>query len=155
MVGASRSQYKPLKVLFILFAWVDSCGRGRRRCRPPCLSRTNTLSLLPPGNNLTGVNDFRTENGSSQGQNLALTGLCVPSSFDGIGGGGGEGAITLFLRARILFLLFRGGLVFRAHRLLYHSTPGLSVITEKKRDGEGAIILLFRARILSLLPSRF
>ena len=31
------------------------------------------------GNNLSG---FRTENGSSQGQNLAFTGLCVPRSLD-------------------------------------------------------------------------
>jgi len=31
---------------------------------------------------LPGYKDFRTENGSSQGQNLALTGLCVPSSLD-------------------------------------------------------------------------
>ena len=33
------------------------------------------------GNNLNGVKDFRTENGSSQRQNLALTGLCVPRSL--------------------------------------------------------------------------
>ena len=29
---------------------------------------------------------------------------------------------------------FRGGLVFEAHRLLYHSTLGLRVIQKKKRD---------------------
>ena len=29
-------------------------------------------------------------------------------------------------------LLFRGGLVFKAHRLLYHSTLGLRVIKKKK-----------------------
>jgi len=28
---------------------------------------------------------------------------------------------------------FRGGLIFKAHRLLYHSTPGLRVIKKKKR----------------------
>ena len=28
---------------------------------------------------------------------------------------------------------FRGGLVYRAHRLVYHSTLGLRVITKKKR----------------------
>jgi len=28
---------------------------------------------------------------------------------------------------------FRGGLVFEAHRLLYHSTLGLRVIEKKKR----------------------
>jgi len=34
------------------------------------------------GNNVNGFKDCRTENGSSQGQNLALTGLFVPSSLD-------------------------------------------------------------------------
>ena len=29
---------------------------------------------------------------------------------------------------------FRGGLVFKAHRLLYHSTPGSRVIKKKKKD---------------------
>jgi len=30
---------------------------------------------------------------------------------------------------------FRGGLVFKAHSLLYHSTLGLRVIKKKKSDG--------------------
>ena len=34
------------------------------------------------GKNLHGLKDFRTENGSSQGQNLALTGSFVPGSLD-------------------------------------------------------------------------
>ena len=34
------------------------------------------------GNHLNGFEDFRTENGSSQCQNLALTGLCVPNLLD-------------------------------------------------------------------------
>ena len=34
------------------------------------------------GNNLDGFKNFRTENGSSQGQNMALTGSFVPSSLD-------------------------------------------------------------------------
>ena len=29
---------------------------------------------------------------------------------------------------------FRGGLVFKAHRLLHHSTLGLRVIKKKKKD---------------------
>jgi len=33
-------------------------------------------------NNLNGFKVFRTENGSSQGQNLAMTGLCVLGSLD-------------------------------------------------------------------------
>ena len=32
--------------------------------------------------------------------------------------------------------LFRGGLAFKAHRLLYHSTLGLRVIKKKKKQGE-------------------
>ena len=44
---------------------------------------TPSNSRVPRGwNNLNGLNHFRTENGSSQGQNLALTGLFVPSSLD-------------------------------------------------------------------------
>ena len=34
------------------------------------------------GNNLTGFKDFHLENGSSQGQNLALSAVCVPGSLD-------------------------------------------------------------------------
>ena len=30
---------------------------------------------------------------------------------------------------------FRGGLVFKAHRLWYHSTPGLKLIKKKKSTG--------------------
>ena len=30
---------------------------------------------------------------------------------------------------------FRGGLVFKAHRLVYHSTLGLKVKTKKKKIG--------------------
>jgi len=31
---------------------------------------------------------------------------------------------------------FRGGLVFKAHRLVYHSTLGLRVIKKKRRESE-------------------
>ena len=31
---------------------------------------------------------------------------------------------------------FRGGLVFKAHRLLYHSTLGLRVIKKKKKSDD-------------------
>ena len=50
-----------------------------------CLHETtlqNPPSAERGGNDLNGCQDFRTENGSSQGQNLALTVLYVPSSFD-------------------------------------------------------------------------
>ena len=37
---------------------------------------------LASGERTTCMEHFRTENGSSQGQSLALTGLCVPNSLD-------------------------------------------------------------------------
>jgi len=70
------------------------------------------------GDNLNGFKDFRAANGSSQGQNLSLTGLFVPSSL---------GSTSQNVQR------FRGGLVFKTHRLLYHSTLGLRVIKKKKR----------------------
>jgi len=36
---------------------------------------------------------------------------------------------------------FRGGHICKAHRLLYHSTLGLRVITKKKRRSEQALLL--------------
>jgi len=39
-------------------------------------------SIREGGENLKGFKDFRTENGSSQDHNLALTGLVFPSSLD-------------------------------------------------------------------------
>ena len=50
----------------------------------------------------------------SQGQNLAVTVLCVPYS----------------LKTR----WFRGGLIFKAHRLLYHSTLGWRGTNEKEEE---------------------
>jgi len=44
------------------------------------------------GNTSISFEDFRTEIGSSQGQNLALTGVCAPSSLDC--GGAGEAHLT-------------------------------------------------------------
>ena len=40
------------------------------------------LHLLEGANNLTGLKDFCLKNGSSQGQNLALTVIFVPNLFD-------------------------------------------------------------------------
>jgi len=37
--------------------------------------------------------------------------------------------------------LFRGGLVFKAHRLLYHSTLGLRVIKKTKQQQRSKITL--------------
>ena len=39
----------------------------------------------------------------------------------------------LFTSSSSVCTLFRGGLVFKAHRLLYHSTLGLRVIKKKKK----------------------
>ena len=41
---------------------------------------------------------------------------------------------------------FRGGLVFKVHRLLYHSTLDLRVIKKKKRDLDDAGVLVRRER---------
>jgi len=67
---------------------------------------------------LNGLQDFLTENGSSEGKNLAVTGLCVPCRYP-------SQACRDHLRAAPALLYrnvqrFRGGLVFKAHRLLYH-----------------------------------
>jgi len=56
------------------------------------------------GNNLNGFKDIRTENGSRQGQNLALTGLCVPRSLDSTN----QSPVVLKGGARNLLLLEEG-----------------------------------------------
>jgi len=46
---------------------------------------------------------------------------------------------------------FRGGLVFKAHRLVYHSTLGLRVIKKKKEQSMVAMLVSIRIeRLLSL-----
>jgi hypothetical protein len=50
-------------------------------CRPPPSSTGNTR-IYEKKNDLKVFVDYPAENGSSQGQNLALTGLRVPSSCD-------------------------------------------------------------------------
>ena len=79
--------------------------------------RTGGTAAERGGNDLKGCEDFRIENGSRRGLNLALTVLFVPSSLDsGVSGVGG----ILYRNVQ----WFRGGLVFEAHRLLYHSASG-------------------------------
>jgi len=73
--------------------------------------------LVSPHRPRHGLKAFHPKNGSSQGQNLALTGLCVPSSLDS--GPGHKHA-------------------FKAHRHVYHSTLGWRVIKKKKRGPESA-----------------
>jgi len=41
-----------------------------------------TVLFRGGGDNVNDFQDFRAENGSRQGQNLALAGLCVPYSLD-------------------------------------------------------------------------
>jgi len=47
--------------------------------------------------------------------------------------------------------LFRGGLVFKAHRLLYHSTLGLRAITKKEKVASGAECTCERTVIISII----
>ena len=47
---------------------------------------------------------------------------------------------------------FRGGLVFKAHRLVYHSTLGLRVIKKKKSITQGEM-LRFRRSLIGTRPS--
>ena len=52
---------------------------------------------------------------------------------------------------------FRGGLVFKAHRLLYHSTLGLRAIKKKKkgdRDGKAAHAARGEAERGAVVPRR-
>ena len=61
-----------------------------------------------------------------------MAGLFVPSSLDsGLRTDPGE---QIFHRN---VQRFRGGLVFKAHKMLYHSTLGLRVMTKKKKDPGG------------------
>jgi len=55
---------------------------------------------------------------------LGLGGSCVGLMVEGA---------PLFQLLRRNVIQFRGGLVFKAHRLLYHSTLGLRVIKKKKK----------------------
>jgi len=48
----------------------------------PGRTRLSAAAAERGGNNLKGRDDFRAENGSSQGQNLALTGSFVPCSLE-------------------------------------------------------------------------
>ena len=48
------------------------------------IAKTGGEMVERRGNTLHGLRDFRTENGSRQGQKLALTVLCVPHSLDGV-----------------------------------------------------------------------
>jgi len=50
----------------------------------------------------------------------------TPGQEEGAGGG-----VQLYRNVQ----RFRGGLVFKAHRLLYHTTLGLSVIKKRREEG--------------------
>jgi len=63
---------------------VTLAGAGWVRARPPLADRQAMQEAAAErgGNNLYDFQVIHTENGSSQGQNLALTGVCVSSSLD-------------------------------------------------------------------------
>ena len=66
-----------------------------------------------------------------------------------VAGGGGEQLLRRNVKR------FPGGLVFKAHRLLYHSTLGVRVIKKKKKVGANPGALGERARAsaeVGLLP---
>ena len=46
---------------------------------------------------------------------------------------------------------FRGGLVFKAHRLVYHPTLGLRVIKQKKKKGGRLLCKVIRGDLVVLL----
>ena len=74
------------------------------------------------GNTLKGFKDVRTENGSSQGQNLALTGLLVPTSLDRgfylVGGAGNSDVFTPYLDG-ICIRKVTAHLLSRAHQSVF------------------------------------
>ena len=71
---------------------------------------------------MKGFKDVRTENGSSQGQNLALTGLLVPTSLDRgfylVGGAGNSDVFTPYLDG-ICIRKVTAHLLSRAHQSLF------------------------------------
>jgi len=74
---------------------------------------TYLLKLIFEGNNnLFFLNDFHTENGSSQGQDLALTGLFVPRSLDS----GGCKLSALGIESRLIMIPFVQEVRCRAKR---------------------------------------
>ena len=59
-----------------------SWGRSSTGVGSNCLKRQSPACATDrEGNNFNGFKDFRTENGSSEGQNLAVTVLCVQNSL--------------------------------------------------------------------------
>jgi len=84
----------------------------RWHCEPPAAERG--------GNSLNGVKDFRTENGSSQGLNLAVTGLFAQCSLD-------KGRSTQILLALITHLHFPARALCRASHP--YSRPGMLRLT--------------------------
>ena len=98
-------------------------------------------------NNLKRFKDFRFEIDFSQGQNLASTGVYVPyrhvcQPLERVVDVPAFRAVQLSISEQLLSRnveRFRGGLVFKAHRLSYHSTLGSRVTKKKKkylRSGE-------------------
>jgi len=66
----------------------------------------------------------------------AAGGACTGAPGSAAGAGADEKLREASSVSHQSALRFRGGLVFKAHRLLYHSTLGLRVIKKKKRGRE-------------------
>jgi hypothetical protein len=63
-----------LTITMIEWIRTSKCSIKNSLATPPAFERG--------GNNLNGFQEFRTENSSSQGRNLAMTVLCVPNSLE-------------------------------------------------------------------------
>jgi len=77
---------------------------------------------------------------ASQGQNLAVTVLYVPYSLDS-GWGAAPAAASQKGNSRLktnFIAEMRSELVFKVHRLLYHSTLGSRVIKIMKKKGSAS-----------------
>ena len=90
------------------------------------------------------------------GQKSVILSAGTPLSPCGIAPHGAYGLSTegLFKNASVVRCVggwFRGGLVCKAHRLLYHSTLGLRVIKKKTKDGNG-YLALFPVDLADLHP---
>ena len=65
--------------------------------------------------------------------------------------GAGKTSIALMLINEVPSCLPSGGLVFKAHRLLYHSTLGLRVMKKKNKKGKTRIALMLINEVLHRL----
>jgi len=128
-----RLKYEPASVPV---SWLPASRRTGRVCRPPCAAPAKgaagvffTLVTGPRRSLSLKMSDTRVYAPQIRGARLPPP-LCMTCQ-------------GLLCKAGFEQLLhrnvqrFRGGLVCKAHRLLYHSTLGLRVIKKKKRPAKG------------------